>query len=77
MNPEQIENEIMKLSLEARARLAERILLSLDAPSDAENLQLWVREAEQRLKDLREGTAKEIPADEVFRKARAAILCGK
>ena len=77
MNPEQLETEIMKLSLEARAKLAEKILLSLDAPTEEENLQLWVREAERRLMDLRNGTAKEIPSDEVFRRARAAILCGK
>ena len=76
MNPEQLEAEIMKLNLDARAKLAERIILSLDAPSDEENLRLWVLEAERRLKDLREGKAKEVPAEEVFRRARAAILCG-
>lgn len=77
MNPEQLEAEIMKLGLDARAKLAERIILSLDAPSEEENLQLWVLEAERRLKDLREGKAKEVPAEEVFRRARAAILCRK
>lgn len=77
MNTEQLEAEIMKLSLDARAKLAERIILSLDAPSDEENLQLWVQEAERRLKDLREGKAKEIPAEDVFQRARAAILCGR
>ena len=53
MNPEQLEAEIMKLNLNARAKLAEKIILSLDAPSDEENLQLWVLEAKRRLKDLR------------------------
>lgn len=77
MNPEQLETEIMKLSLDARANLAERIILSLDAPSDEEDLQLWVQEAQRRLKDLREGKAKEVPAEDVFRRARAAILCAK
>jgi putative addiction module component (TIGR02574 family) len=77
MNPDQLEAEIMKLNLDARAKLAERIILSLDAPSDEENLGLWVLEAERRLKDLRAGKAKEVPAEEVFRKARAAILCGE
>ena len=77
MNPEQLEAEIMKLNLDARAKLAERLLLSLDAPSEEENLQLWVLEAERRLKDLREGKAKEVPAEEVFRRARAALLCEK
>jgi len=64
----------MNLSLEGRAQLAEKLILSLDAPSGEENLHLWVVEAERRLKELREGKAKEIPAEEVFRRARAAIL---
>lgn len=73
MNDEQLEAEVMKLGLEAKARLAEKLILSLDAPSDEENLRLWVAEAERRLRDLREGRAKEIPAEEVFRRARQAI----
>ena len=73
MNDEQLEAEIMKLNLDVRARLAEKLILSLDAPSDEESLRLWVAEAERRLRDLREGRAKEIPAEEVFRRARQAI----
>ena len=73
MNDEQLEAAIMKLNLDARARLAEKLILSLDAPSDEENLRLWVAEAERRLRDLREGRAKEIPAEEVFRRARQVI----
>ena len=72
-NIEQLESEAMNLSLEERARLANKLLLSLDAPSEEENLALWVAEAEKRLQELREGRAKEIPADETFRRARAAI----
>ena len=70
---EQLEAEIMKLDLDARARLAGKLILSLDAPSDEENLRLWVAEAEVRLRSLREGRAKEIPAEEVFGRARQAI----
>lgn len=73
MNDEQLDAEIMKLDLDARARLAEKLILSLDVPSDEENLHLWVVEAERRLRDLREGRAKEIPAEEMFRRARQAI----
>jgi len=73
-NLEELEAEVMNLSLEGRAQLAEKLILSLDAPSGEENLHLWVVEAERRLKELREGKAKEIPAEEVFRRARAAIL---
>jgi putative addiction module component (TIGR02574 family) len=75
MNRDELEAEIMKLNLDERARLAERIILSLDAPSDEENLRLWVTEAERRLRDLRAGRAREIPAEDVFRRARMAILC--
>ena len=73
MSDEQLDAEIMKLDLDARARLAEKLILSLDVPSDKENLHLWVIEAERRLRDLREGRAKEIPAEEMFRRARQAI----
>ena len=71
---EDLENQVLNLSLEARAHLAEKLILSLDAPSEEENLRLWVDEAEKRLKALREGKAKEIPAEEAFSRARAAIL---
>lgn len=69
MNDEQLKAEIMKIGLDARARLAEKLLLSLDAPSDEESLRLRVVEAGRRLKDLREGRAKEIPTEDVFRLA--------
>jgi putative addiction module component (TIGR02574 family) len=73
MKLEELESEVMKLGLEERAALAEKLILSLDAPSEAENLRLWIAEAERRLKELREGAATEVPAQEVFRRARAAI----
>lgn len=75
MNPsmEEIESKAMQLSIEERAALAEKLILSLDVPSEAENLQLWVHEARRRLKELRDGTSKDVPAEEVFRRARAAI----
>ena len=70
---QRLETEVMQLDIKARARLAERLILSLDAPPKEENLRLWVAEAERRLQDLRAGRAKEIPAGKVFRRARAAI----
>ncbi len=73
MDIDQIEAEIMRLNFNQRASLAEKLLLSLDAPTDEENLKLWVLESERRLRDLREGKAKEIPAEEVLNRARAAI----
>ena len=72
-NLEELESEVLSLGLEGRAQLAEKLILSLDAPTEEENLILWVAEAERRLKELKEGKAKEIPAEEAFRRARAAI----
>ncbi len=72
-NVETVEIQALKLGLAERARLAESLILSLDAPPDVENLRLWVAEAEQRLQDLRAGKAREAPADQVFRRAHAAI----
>ena len=73
MSLKELETEAMKLGIEERAALAEKLLLSVDAPSDAENLSLWVAEAERRLKELRDGTTEEVAVEEVFRRARAAI----
>lgn len=58
---DRLESTALRLPLQERARLAERLILSLDTPSDEENLRLWVAEAERRLKDLRRGAAKEVP----------------
>ena len=68
-----LESKVLKLGIEHRAHLAEKLILSLDAPSETENLRLWVAEAERRLQELRTGKGKELPARDVFRRARAAI----
>ena len=73
MNLERIEAEVMKLAPDNRAELARKILLSLEEPDETEVLQLWVAEAESRRKDLREGKAKESPAEEVLKRTRDAI----
>ncbi|HOS66212.1 MAG TPA: addiction module protein [Candidatus Latescibacteria bacterium] len=70
---EALEAKVLELGIEDRARLAEKLILSLDAPEEEENLRLWVAEAEQRLQQLRVGEAKEIPARDVFRRARASL----
>lgn len=66
-------NRSYELQLAERALLAERLFLSLDAPLDEDNLRLWVAESERRLSELRAGVADEVPAEDVLRRARAAI----
>lgn len=70
---QQLENELFNLDLNTRAHMAEKLILSIDAPSEAENLKLWVEESERRLADLRFGKAREYPADEVLQSVRAAL----
>ena len=63
----------MELTLKERALLAGKLLLSLDEPSEDEVEQLWIAESERRLEEFRSGSVKGIPADEVFRRAKADI----
>jgi putative addiction module component (TIGR02574 family) len=69
----QIESKALKLSPRERARLAERLILSLDDEVDADAEGAWVIEAERRLEELRTGGVKGKSAASVFRKARAAL----
>ena len=69
----QLESKVLKLSVRERARLAERLLSSLDDQTDADAEKLWVEEAERRLDELRSGTVRSKPAGSVFRKARSAV----
>lgn len=73
MSIEEIEAEIKKLTLEDRAALAKWIVESLDELSEPEIEALWAKEAEHRLDELEQGLVTEIPAEEVVRRARAAI----
>jgi putative addiction module component (TIGR02574 family) len=69
----QIESKALQLSPHERARLAERLISSLDDERDADVEAVWVREAERRLDELRAGKVKGKTAASVFRKARAAL----
>jgi putative addiction module component (TIGR02574 family) len=63
----------MALTRKERAQLAGKLLLSLDEPTEEEVEQLWIAESERRLEEFRSGSVKGIPADEVFRRAKADI----
>ncbi len=65
MTIDQLENEALKLPQHERARLAQRLISSLD--EDIEVEQAWYDEAERRLAELDSGEAVEVPAEEVFR----------
>jgi putative addiction module component (TIGR02574 family) len=68
---EDIASEALGLSIGSRAALAKRLIDSLDELSPEECERLWVSEAARRYQQLRDGTAKSIPADEVFARLEA------
>jgi len=73
MNLKQIEDESLHLSEIERAELAQKLLLSLDVPTDEEIKEDWLIEAGRRARELDEGIVQPIPADEVRLKARALL----
>lgn len=68
-----LETEVLNLDIQARARLAGKLLMSLDEPSASEVEQLWLNEAERRLEEYRSGNSRGVPANEVFRRAIAEL----
>ncbi|MCH7842414.1 MAG: addiction module protein [Chloroflexi bacterium] len=73
MDPQTIEHEALGLPPEDRAKLAQKLLLSLDTLSEEESERTWLIEAERRARELDRGDVQPISADEVRRKARALL----
>ncbi len=68
-----LESEALRLPPEQRARLAERLISSLESEPDARVEELWLAEAERRLDDLESGRVQGVPADEVIADARSKL----
>ena len=61
-------NDALSLPSDARASLVEKLLASLNLPTQAEIDRLWAEEAERRVSQVDRGEVKLIPGDEVFAK---------
>jgi len=70
---EQIAEEALALPSEARALLADRLAESLDPAEDGYIHQLWVKEAQRRLDDVRSGRVQTIPGEEALAQVRRAF----
>jgi putative addiction module component (TIGR02574 family) len=68
-----LEGRALKLSRRDRARLAQRLIFSLDQQADAGTEKLWLDEAERRLSELKSGKVVGIPAARVIKKARSRL----
>ena len=53
MTPDEIESEALKLDLELRTRLVQRLTKSLEELSENEKERLWLQEAMKRSRELR------------------------
>ena len=73
MDPQTVEHEALGLHPEDRAKLAQKLLLSLDTLSEEELEQAWLVEADRRARELDRGDVQPISADEVRRKARSLL----
>jgi len=68
-----LEQEALSLPAEDRAKLAQKLLLSLDTLSAEELEQAWLIEAGRRAHELDRGEVQPVSADEVRRKARELL----
>ena len=73
MTVQSIEKQLMKLDANSRAKLASRLLSSLDELSDGENEKLWDQEALRRHENMIQRKVKSRPANAAFKNARVRL----
>jgi hypothetical protein len=70
---EQLAEQAMNLSGEARARLADRLVESLDVDELGSIDRLWTDEAKRRRDEVRAGLVQTINGEEALRKVRDSL----
>jgi hypothetical protein len=73
MNARIIEKEALGLPVEKRAKLAQRLLQSLDDLSEAEAEKLWLSEAVRRAPEIDEGKVRLVKSEELERRVQARL----
>ena len=73
MKLKRIEDEALQLPEKERAELAQKLLLSIDVPNEAEIAEDWLVEARRRARELDDGSVQPVSMEEVRRKARALL----
>ncbi len=73
MKLKQIEEELLHLSKQERAELAQKLLLSLEGATETEIAEDWLVAAQHRAGELDEGKVQPVSADEVRCKAQALL----
>jgi putative addiction module component (TIGR02574 family) len=73
MKPSTVAKQALDLPAKERAKLAERLLESLDNLTEAEAEKLWVAEADRRAREIKEGKVKTVSAQELERRVQARL----
>lgn len=73
MNIQIIEKEILHLPIEDRARLAEKLLSSLDTLSETEVEKLWFVEAQRRAEEIDNGIVQLVTSEEAERRIQSIL----
>ena len=68
---DKLPEEALLLPADERASLVEKLLQSLNLPTEAEVDRLWIEEAERRVSQIEAGEVEVIPGEQVFAKIRA------
>jgi hypothetical protein len=70
---ERLRDDLLTLPVDSRASLAQALIRSLDDSVDVNVESLWLEEVRRRDAEIRSGTAKLKPAEQVLREARREI----
>ena len=73
MDSKTLQEAALSLPPDERAALAEKLLSSLDEPSEAELKRIWLSEAARRARELDRGDVQGISEEDVRRKARSLL----
>ena len=73
MNSKTLQEAALSLPPDERAALAEKLLSSLDEPSEAELERIWLSEAARRARELDRVDVQGISEEDVRRKARSLL----
>ncbi|MDA3924223.1 MAG: addiction module protein [Kiritimatiellae bacterium] len=65
---DRVMDEVLSLPADQRMNLADRILESLNSPTDPEIDAQWAVEVERRVQEISNGEVELIPGEEVFAK---------
>jgi len=73
MNAKTVEEEALELPAQERAKLAERLLESLDDLPERDVEALWLEVAERRAKEIDDGSVELVTPEELDRRVKARL----